>query len=121
MLIKPTHIGIDIALKIIQELQPDTPIRITQEFLEVINVILNKSLGLGDGTLYRIANRILTLIPFNSIFLERIFRHHIQNNLNMYLIQILDNKGLCFYKPLTTISEIISTPLYKVHYEKIIA
>ncbi len=120
MLIKPTHIGIDIALKIIQELQPDTPIHITQEFLEIINAILNQSLGLGEANLYRIADRILTLIPFKAIFLERIFRNKIQNNLSIYLIQIIDNKNLCFYTPLTTINNILSTPLYKVHYERII-
>lgn len=118
--IRPTHIGLDIALNIMQELQPATSVRITKEFLEIINVILNKSIGLGCGDLYRIADRILTLIPFKIEFLERIFRYNIHNNIDMYLIHIFLNDQLCYYAPLTTMNEVVSASLIKVSYEKII-
>ena len=71
--IKPTHIGLDIALNIIQALQPESSVSITREFLEIINAILNKSIGLQEADLYRIEDKILTLIPFKGEFLATEF------------------------------------------------
>lgn len=116
--IRPTHIGLDIALNIMQELQPATSVRITKEFLEIINIILNKSIGLGNALLYHIADKILTLIPFKIEFLERIFRYDIQDNINIYLIHIFDD-NLCYYTPLTTANELIHASLIKVKCRKI--
>lgn len=119
--VKPTHIGLDIAFKIMQELQPETPVHITRELLETINIILNKSIGLNEANLYRIANQILTLIPFKAVFLDRIFHNKIQFNLNIYLIHLLENQNFCYYTPLTTINNLLKTPLNKSTYELIIA
>lgn len=118
--LKPTHIGLDIALKIIQELQPETPVHISKELLETINVILIKSIGLGEANIYRIANQVLTLIPFKAIFLDRILHNKIQLHLNIYVIHLNETNNHCYYIPLTTINELLSTPLNKGIYEKII-
>lgn len=117
--IRPTHIGLDIALNIIQTLQPETTVCITREFLQILNVILNKSIGLGDADLYHIADKILTLIPYKIEFLERIFRYNIQNNLDIYLIQVFLNDELCYYTPLTTMDALAHASLIKVKYNKI--
>lgn len=117
--VNPTHIGLDIALNIIQELQPQTSVRITREFLEIINAILNKSIGLQNADLYRIADRILTLIPFKGIFLERIFRNKIQDSLDIYLIHLFANDNLCYCAPLITMQQLASASLIKIKCEKI--
>lgn len=98
--VQPTHIGLNIALKIIQELQPETPVHITNELLEIINAILNRSIGLGNADLYRLSDRILTLIPFKKKFLERIIKTKVYENMDIYLIYLLNGTNSCYCIPL---------------------
>lgn len=100
--VEPTHIGLDIAGIIIEELQPETPIQITNELLGIINQILNKSIGLGHAAIYQISNRILTLIPFKEVIIERIYKNKIVKNMNIYLIHLID-KTHCYCVPLEKI------------------
>lgn len=97
--VQPTHIGLDIAGQIMEELQPDTPILITKELLEVINSLLNKSIGLGDAGLYRISNKILTLIPFKKSIFDRIVKNNAHQNIDIYLIHLIGNGKHCYCKP----------------------
>lgn len=100
LLIQPTHIGLDIAEQIIEELQPQTSIRITNELLETINILLNKSIGLENAGLYRIATKILTLIPFERKLFERIAKNNDKEHIDIYLIHLIGNGKYCYCKPL---------------------
>lgn len=100
LLIQPTHIGLDIAEQIMQELQPETSTRITDELLGTINALLNQSIGLEDAGLYRIANRILTLLPFDKELYDRIAKNNAQENIDIYLIHLIGHGKYCYCKPL---------------------
>lgn len=94
--LQPTHIGLDIAEQIMKELQPDTPIIISHEFLELINAILNESIGLKHAGLYRIANRILTLIPFKKEIFERIIKNQADDSIDIYLVHLICDGKHCY-------------------------
>lgn len=108
--VQPTHIGLDIAGQIMEELQPDTPVLITNELLETINALINKSIGLGNAGLYRISNRILTLIPFKKSIFDRIVKNKAHENIDIYLIHLIGSGKHCYCKPFKnrTVSQILA-------------
>lgn len=104
MKLKPTHIGLDIAKRIVEDLQPETQLPIQGELLELINEVLNESIGLDHAGLYRVANHVLTFIPFKEELFKRIISNynqmsHNKEELDIYLVHLIKGSHYCYCIP----------------------